>query len=246
MEAAEIGPSVASPSTMARAGQPRPGGQALPSMIALLGLTARPATARRMASMEAWKMFSRSISSTVANATDQAVARSLMRSARSSRRSGVSTFESARPLMRRAGLRITAAAWTGPASGPLPASSTPQTSSSADDAEDRIGGLLRGVLAQELVEFAEALDLPALRRRVAQKREQRAGEVGGRRLVLQELGHEALPGEDIRHADIRQIEHLAHQRPCYRRLPVRNHHGGLEERGFERRRAARHEREVGG
>src|SRR5205814_2936213 len=147
-----------------------------------------------MASIEAWKMFSRSISSTVEKATAQAVARSLMRAASTSRRSGVSIFESARPLMRRAGSRMTAAAYTGPASGPRPASSMPQISTLFEDAEDGIGGLLRGVLPQKLMEFAEALDLPALRGRVAQQREQRARQVGRCCLVLQELGHQALAG----------------------------------------------------
>jgi hypothetical protein len=80
-----------------------------------------------MASIEAWKMLMRSISSTVACATAQAIARSLMRPASTSRRSGASTLESARPLMRRFLSRITAAAYTGPASGPRPASSTPHT-----------------------------------------------------------------------------------------------------------------------
>src|ERR1700741_3461487 len=161
-------------------------------------------------------MLKRSISSTVANATAQAVARSLMRAASTSRRSAVRIFESARPLMRRAGSRITAAAYTGPARGPRPASSTPQTKALLEDAEDRIGGFFRGVLPQELLELAEALDLPALGRGVAQQREQRPGQVGRRRLVLQELRHQALAGEDIGHADVGQVEHLAHQRPCYR------------------------------
>src|SRR4051812_2913034 len=199
-----------------------------------------------MASIEAWKMFSRSISSTVENATDQASARSLSRAASTWRRSGVSSLESARPLMRRAGSRITAAAYTGPASGPRPASSMPQTSVLFKDAEDGIGGLLRVVLAQQLVEFAEALDLPALRCRVAQQREERTGEVCGRRLVLQELGHQALAREDVRHADVGQVHHLAHQRPCYRRLAVGDDHRSLEKRRFERGCAARDQHEIGG
>ena len=52
----------------------------------------------------------RAIAWAVAYATAQAMARSLMRSASTSRRSAVSTFESARPLTRFAGSRITAAA----------------------------------------------------------------------------------------------------------------------------------------
>src|SRR2546425_7230728 len=115
-----------------------------------------------------------------------------MRAASTSRRSGVSTLESARPLIRRSGFRITAPAYTGPASGPRPASSTPQTSTLTEDAEDGIGGLLGGVLAQELMELAKALDLAALPCRVAQQREQRAGEIRGGGLVLQQLGDQAL------------------------------------------------------
>src|SRR5437764_968614 len=110
--------------------------------------------------LEAKRSPWKKIPTAVENATAQAVARSLMRAASTSRRSGVRSFESARPLMRRSGFRITAAAYTGPASGPRPASSMPQISALFEDAEDGIGGLLRVVLAQELVKFAEALHLP--------------------------------------------------------------------------------------
>src|SRR5579864_3672845 len=58
-------------------------------------------------------------------ATRQAKACSRMRSARISRRSAVSFFESSSPTMRRRGLRITAAANTGPKREPRPASSRP-------------------------------------------------------------------------------------------------------------------------
>src|SRR5207302_593975 len=246
IDAAEIGRWCTSPSTNALAVQPRPGGQTLPSTHASCGRTGSECTARRMASIEAWKMFRRSISSTVESATAQAVARSLIRAASTSRRSGVRSFESERPLMRRSGFRITAAAYTGPASGPRPASSMPQTSALFEDAEDVIGGILGLVLAQELVKFAEALHQAALRRGVAQQREQRAGEVRRRCLVLQELRHQALAGEDVRHADVREVQHLAHQRPCYRRLPVGDNHWSLEERRFEGRGTARHQHEIGG
>jgi hypothetical protein len=82
----------------------------LPSIQASSGFTWRDSTARRIASSEARRILMRSISSTVAYATAQAMARSLMRSASTSRRSAVSTFESARPFTRFAGSRITAAA----------------------------------------------------------------------------------------------------------------------------------------
>src|SRR5215470_3686189 len=48
-----------------------------------------------------------------------------MRRASSARRSAASFFESSRPTMRRLGLRMTAAATTGPKSAPRPASSMP-------------------------------------------------------------------------------------------------------------------------
>jgi hypothetical protein len=82
----------------------------LPSIQASSGLVCSDSTARRIARREARRMLMRSISSTVAYATAQAMARSLMRPASTSRRSAVSTLESARPLMRFAGSRITAAA----------------------------------------------------------------------------------------------------------------------------------------
>src|SRR3954467_13511276 len=157
--------------------------------------------------MEAWKMLIRSISSTVAWATDQATARSLMRPARTSRRSGVSTFESARPLIRRFLSRITAAAYPGPASGPRPASSTQHTvtlsisffpySPLLQYSKDRFGGLLRRILPQKPGEFAEAGELPLARGLIAPEWALRCRERRGRRVVLQELGHQPLAGEDV-------------------------------------------------
>ncbi len=59
--------------------------------------------------------------------TPTAIARAMITSYSSARRSGERTLESARCLMRRSGSMTTAAATTGPASGPRPASSTPAT-----------------------------------------------------------------------------------------------------------------------
>src|SRR5688572_21638526 len=70
-------------------------------------------------------MFSVSISATSAQATDHAIAPPRILIASSARSSGSTTLESRMPRMRRRGSRITAAATTGPASGPRPASSTP-------------------------------------------------------------------------------------------------------------------------
>src|SRR5215472_4105222 len=65
-------------------------------------------------------------------ATAHATACSRMRSARTSRRSGNSSFESRNPRMRYAGSRITAAATTHPNSDPRPTSSTPATRRAPD------------------------------------------------------------------------------------------------------------------
>src|SRR5512143_1121804 len=72
-------------------------------------------------------MFSRSMSSTPIAITLKASARERILASSFSRRAAVRIFESASPLMRRRGSRITAATTTGPASGPRPASSTPAT-----------------------------------------------------------------------------------------------------------------------
>ena len=73
-------------------------------------------------------MLIRSISSGQTKATDQETASSLMMTASRSRDSGSSFFESSTSGMRVPGARMTAAADTGPASGLIPASSTPATS----------------------------------------------------------------------------------------------------------------------
>src|SRR5688572_16801651 len=187
-----------SPCTMAHSGQSSPG-QWSPSIQATSGRRPSAATARRIASSDACRMLRRSISSTLACATALASARSTTMRANASRCSALSSFESLRPLIARAGTRITAAANTGPASGPRPASSTPQMLSAAaiDDAQDRGGGLLRRVLPEYAVDLAEPLDLPALRGSVVQQREQRLRERAGRGLVLQELRDKVLAGQDV-------------------------------------------------
>src|SRR5690349_180069 len=70
-------------------------------------------------------MFSSSISCTLAMPTEQHRAFSRILSYSLSRCSAVSCLESFRPRMRLLSSRMTAAATTGPASGPRPASSTP-------------------------------------------------------------------------------------------------------------------------
>ena len=100
-------------------------GQRLPSTSASSGATASPSQARRIASSVAWRMLSASISATSASAIAHASARSRITTASSSRRGADSSLESRSPAIGRAGSRITAAATTGPASGPRPASSIP-------------------------------------------------------------------------------------------------------------------------
>src|SRR3954471_4135630 len=114
-------------------------------------------------------MLSVSISSTLACAIEQQRAFSQIRSNSRSRCNGVRTFESARPRMRLVSSRMTAAATTGPASGPRPASSTPAIRPSGsqaslvwrglafDDLLDGIGAKLRCVAPQLEVQRAEFL-----------------------------------------------------------------------------------------
>src|SRR5579863_2014593 len=80
-----------------------------------------------MASRAASRMFHRSISKASAAPTAHARARSRIRSARTSRRSGSRRLLSSRPRMGRSGLSTTAAAKTGPNSAPRPAASTTAT-----------------------------------------------------------------------------------------------------------------------
>ncbi len=128
MEAAMISGTVASPLTMALLGMPH-AGQNRPSTSTRRGRTARACTARRMARSVALWMFSASISAWDAQPMLQATARALMTAAAAVLSSGSRAFESSRMSRGKSAGRMTAAAVTGPASGPRPASSTPQESS---------------------------------------------------------------------------------------------------------------------
>ena len=125
MEAAAIDNERASPLTISSVLQDRRGSW-LPSMRQVLGAIDKFSTARRMARRLACKILSWSISSTLASPTPT-VAISRISGASASRRFSESILESARPSGMAFGSRITAAAITGPASGPRPASSTPAT-----------------------------------------------------------------------------------------------------------------------
>ncbi len=112
-------------------------GHRLPSISARLGCTFNPSTARRIASIVACRMLSESISASEHSAIDHANAFVLIWIASASRRASVSFLESRRPSIGLAGSNITAAAKTGPAKGPRPASSTPQMRSSSEPKRDK-------------------------------------------------------------------------------------------------------------
>ena len=97
-----------------------------PSTNTCFGASGSACTARASAHSEARKILSRSIRAGEAKATAKDAVAQIF-SNRSSRSSGVSRLESSMPLGMRSGSRITAAATTGPASGPRPASSQPAT-----------------------------------------------------------------------------------------------------------------------
>ena len=126
IEAAEISGTRWSPFTSAKQATATSGTWS-PSTTTSSGACCSISTARFIASSVARRMFRRSISSTEATATAQASARSRIATASASRVGSLSCLESASPSMGRAGSRITAAANTAPASGPRPASSTPQS-----------------------------------------------------------------------------------------------------------------------
>jgi hypothetical protein len=133
IDAAEMACTLSSPSTTAwaRIAAFVNCGQRLPSIRAMVGIMCSCSTARRIANMVACRMLMVSISWCEHSAMAQARACSRMMGASSSRRASVSFLESRRPSIGRFGSRMTAAANTGPASGPRPASSTPQTMSSS-------------------------------------------------------------------------------------------------------------------
>ena len=129
IEAAPTQLTIASPSTTASmlqsmASPPR-FGQRSPSTITCAGAQRSASSARRMASIVACRMLIASISQGSDQPIPNAMQRSRILPESSSRTSAHSALESAMPRMGRRRSRITAAATTGPASGPRPASSTP-------------------------------------------------------------------------------------------------------------------------
>ena len=126
IDAAAIETDSPSPRTTARAAGASPGGTIAPSTSADAGAQGRSATARRIARKLACRMFIASISATLATPTPiRAQPASAANSA--SRRAAHSRLLSSSPSGMHAGSSTTAAATTGPAHGPRPASSMPQT-----------------------------------------------------------------------------------------------------------------------
>ena len=87
--------------------------------------TRMAATARVMAMSEACRILMRDISSIQARPMPQPVASWRISAARRSRSSALSTLESSRPMRSNPSGKMTAAATTGPARQPRPASSAP-------------------------------------------------------------------------------------------------------------------------
>lgn len=116
-----------SPPTTACCGRGR-SGTGNPSTKRRPGCADNPFTARRMARWVARSILMRSISSAATVATEYTTSPWEVRTSKNfSRRAGVSFFESFSSPNAKSSGRITAAATTGPAKGPRPASSTPAT-----------------------------------------------------------------------------------------------------------------------
>src|SRR5829696_419099 len=131
-----------------------------PSTNTCFGISGNARTARASAQSEARKILSRSIRAGEPKATAKdAVAQ--ISSNNSSRRSAVSRLESSMPLGIRFGSSTTAAATTGPASGPRPASSQPATGQTPRLISARSRRKLGGATAMTPLGSA-ACSLPAL------------------------------------------------------------------------------------
>mmetsp|Transcript_5757 Transcript_5757/g.14034 ORF Transcript_5757/g.14034 Transcript_5757/m.14034 type:complete len:458 (-) Transcript_5757:1291-2664(-) len=152
--------------------------------------------------------------------------------------------------------RMTAAANTGPASGPRPASSTPAmrpagvqsraTCSGIEQLGDRIGGPLGGVLAQLQVLLVKARLQGLAAWRIGQQGLGLAGQGRRRAGVLDQFRHQELTGQDVGqpHPGLQAL--AFHAPPVQRGHPVGDDHGPLEQRRLQRGGAAGHQRQVAG
>ena len=211
-----------------------------------------------------------SISATLAEATLKQTARFLISRSRRSRSSAVSSFESLRPRIVRFSSRITAAATTGPASGPRPTSSTPAISPATSTMPrslaarrkvlacmsvgaqaartdfDRGGGECASVALQRPVDGLEADAQRLGRAGIVEPLEGGGGDLRRRRAALQQLGHGVLAQEDVGQRHPRLVVHELAHLPAEEVHHVDDDHRPLEERRLERRRAAGDEGDVAG
>src|SRR5690606_23770973 len=116
-----------SPLTTARPRQGRAGGTSRPSASTILGGVHGFATDLRIASRRALRISPQSIECAHTEEKETETARARISSNTASRAALSIRFESSNPSGMLSGSRITAAATTGPASGPRPASSVPAT-----------------------------------------------------------------------------------------------------------------------
>mmetsp|Transcript_2548 Transcript_2548/g.10072 ORF Transcript_2548/g.10072 Transcript_2548/m.10072 type:complete len:292 (+) Transcript_2548:113-988(+) len=127
-DAAAMHTDLASPLTIASARSAKGGGTRLPSINTQSAFVLSPSTLRAMASMVASRMLISSMRSWSITHTDLSTRSSAMSSSNTaSRSSSVICLLSLMASMTRSSGNTHAAATTGPASGPRPASSTPQT-----------------------------------------------------------------------------------------------------------------------
>src|SRR6185312_1884484 len=176
-----------------------------------VGHTGNRSSARLIARKVAPRMFNASIPSRSAHATAQAMHRARMSVARRSRSSGVRVLESARPRIRRLGSRMTAAATTGPARGPLPASSTPATrlSSTASPTgivENCRRGALSAAAPQRLMHTAEFLLQLTHVLTISQLSQQRFSQSLTGNLLLEEFWQDAAANQKVRLRKIRDLD----------------------------------------
>ena len=75
--------------------------------------------------------------------------------------------------------------------------------------------------------------------------DQRFGEGFGGRRVLKDLRHHEAPGENVGQANVGRLDQTLADPPGRRRHLVGDDHWPLDQRRFERRRSARHQRDVG-
>ena len=201
-------------------------------------------------------MLSVSISCTDADPIAQHRARAQIWSNSRSRCKALSFLESASPVIGLRGSRITAAATTGPASGPRPASSTPAIRPGRVPAQlpcsglqyffDRIGRRWEVSRCSCRCRAAKRSCSAATRSGSSSQAPQRCGQRLGCRLLLQQLGHDEIPAQDVGqpHPGLQPL--APHDLPGQPVHVVGNHHRPLEQGRLQRGGAAGDQRHVAG